>query len=547
MHKTCAQCQSSFEITDADLVFYEKMNVPPPTLCPECRQQRRLAFRNFRHLYNRKCSLSGKQIISMYQADTVFSVYDQEVWWSDQWNGSSYGMDFNFQKSFFEQYQTLLQQVPRFAIQNVLSENSKYSNIVRSSKNCYLTFGCIGSQDCYYGHIVWQSDHCIDSLYVLECEFAYECTDCIRCYQVRYSQDCADCHDSAFLFDCTNCSNCFGCVGLRNKEYHIFNQPYSKDEYVKKMAQFDFTQQDQISTVKKMLGALVQKHPHRYMHSTNIENCTGDYLYNCQNVQDSFDIKNSQDIKFAFTMQNSKDCYDMTFNGVSAEQSYECLSVEGYKLRFCHLCLNQSSSLTYCDSCFGCQDCFGCVGLKKQKYCILNKQYSKDEYEKLTKKIIEHMKATGEWGEFFSVKLSPFAYNETMAQEYFPLSIDQAATFGMNWKEEDLSSRYQGTAVFVPGNIEEVPDSITKEILTCENCSKNYKIIPQELRFYRDMKLPIPRTCFECRHNTRMALRNPRKLWDRTCMKCTAPIKTSYAPDRKELVYCEKCYQETVY
>jgi hypothetical protein len=34
--------------------------------------------------------------------------------------------------------------------------------------------------------------------------------------------------------------NCVGCVNLRNKQYHIFNKPYSKEEYAKKLVDFDF-------------------------------------------------------------------------------------------------------------------------------------------------------------------------------------------------------------------------------------------------------------------------------------------------------------------
>ncbi len=523
------------------------MNVPSPTLCPECRQQRRLCFRNFRHLYNRKCDLTGKQIISMYDADTPFPVYDLEVWWSDQWDGLDYGMEFDFQKPFFDQYKRLLYRVPKFAVQNIQSENSKYSNIVMNSRNCYLTFGCVSSRDCYYGHIVWQSENCMESLYALSCELTYECVDCTKCYHVMYSQDCENCTDSAFLMDCKGCKDCFGCVGLRNKQYHIFNQPHSKEEYFKKLALFDFSRKEHRMKIQNFLRDLLMRHPHLYMHGINNENSTGDHLYNCKNVLYSFDVKNSRDIKFAFTMQNCKDSYDMTFNGVPAELSYECLSVQGYAIKFSHLCLNDNTNLTYCDTCFGCQDCFGCVGLKKRQYCILNKQYTKEAYEELVPKIIEHMKKNGEWGEFFPVQLSPFAYNETMAQEYFPLTKERAIQFGMLWKEKDIESKYQGTPVSIPENIQEVTDSITKEILTCEHCNRNYKIIAQELKFYREMKLPIPRFCFECRHTKRMSLRTPRKLWDRTCMQCNAPIKTSYAPDRPEIVYCEKCYQKTVY
>jgi hypothetical protein len=36
------------------------------------------------------------------------------------------------------------------------------------------------------------------------------------------------------------------------------------------------------------------------------------------------------------------------------------------------------------------------------------------------------MQETGERGEFFHRNLSPFGYNETVANEYFPLSKEEA-------------------------------------------------------------------------------------------------------------------------
>jgi len=40
---------------------------------------------------------------------------------------------------------------------------------------------------------------------------------------------------------------------------------------------------------------------------------------------------------------------------------------------------------------------------------------------------------------------------------------------------------------------------------------------------------------------------NPMQIYDRQCDKCGVEIKTSYAPDRPEIIYCEKCYQQEVY
>lgn len=55
------------------------------------------------------------------------------------------------------------------------------------------------------------------------------------------------------------------------------------------------------------------------------------------------------------------------------------------------------SDAYYCDSCHNSEYLFGCIGLKRSKYCVLNKQYSKEEYEALVPRIIEHMKKAGEW------------------------------------------------------------------------------------------------------------------------------------------------------
>jgi hypothetical protein len=62
------------------------------------------------------------------------------------------------------------------------------------------------------------------------------------------------------------------------------------------------------------------------------------------------------------------------------------------------------------------------------------------------------------------------------------------------------------------------------------------------------MNIPLPRYCPNCRHHERLKNRNPLKLYKRTCMKegCDVEFETTYAPERKEIVYCEKCYQNEV-
>jgi len=154
------------------------------------------------------------------------------------------------------------------------------------------------------------------------------------------------------------------------------------------------------------------------------------------------------------------------------------------------------------------------------------------------------MKKTGEWGQFFPPEMSPFGYNETMAQSYLPLDRAAVEQRGWTWREETARARYDGPAVTIPSRIEEVDDSICDKILTCSVTGKNFRIQKAELKFLKKMNLPLPRVCPEERRRLRMTRRNPRQLFDRTCAECGTKIMTTFAPDRPERVLCERCFQK---
>ena len=119
----------------------------------------------------------------------------------------------------------------------------------------------------------------------------------------------------------------------------------------------------------------------------------------------------------------------------------------------------------------------------------------------------------------------------------------------MRWEEDIQKTEGRETMKLeeIPDNIQDVADSITQEVLSCTSCNRNYKITEQELVFYKKINIPVPRKCFYCRHQDRIVRRGPYKFWDRKCAKCEKGITTNYSPDRPEIVYCEKCYQQEVY
>jgi hypothetical protein len=178
---------------------------------------------------------------------------------------------------------------------------------------------------------------------------------------------------------------------------------------------------------------------------------------------------------------------------------------------------------------------------------VFNQQYTKEEYEILVPKIMEHMRKTKEWGEFFPTTTSTFAYNETIAQRYYPLTKEEVLAQGWLWLDEiEKKDRKVIAAVEIADSIDDVTDDICTKILQCHSSGKPYKIIPQELKLYRLLHVPLPRQCFFERNKKRHDQRNPRVMYDRTCAKCDVAIRTTYAPSRLEIVYCEKCYVETV-
>ncbi len=544
MKKICAVSGKEFEITSEDLKFYEKMGVPVPTLCPEERERRRLLFRNERSLYRRKCDSSGRMMISVYSSDVPFPVFHITEWQKDHWNPQDYGQDFDFSRPFFEQYKELYDKVPRYNafIDPLLDQNAEYTNCASESKNCYLISQAEKNEDCMYSRGINNSRDCVDCLRVDRCELCYEGTDLMGCYNTIYSTDCSDCSDCSFSTNLRGCKNCVGCHGLVQKEYYVFNKPVSKEEYEQMKLS--------VEEIREKNKKIYLETPKRYLREIQCENCLGDHIQKCKNSREVFDCRDLEDCAYCYEVLNgAKDSYDFSMFGLNCERLYECVGC-GYNVfncLFCVHCWQNVSDLMYCQDCFpSVKNCFGCVGLKKAEYCILNKQYTKEEYFVLRDKIIEHMKKTGEWGEFFPASISIYGYNETNAQFFYPLTKEEALSKGYKWKEKEETTRYDGPIYELKGDISDIGDDICKQILQCECCQKHYRIQKAELSFYRKMNLPVPRKCPDCRHQNRMALRNPRKLWERKCDNCSMDIQTTFSPERPEKVYCESCYLKEV-
>lgn len=575
----CQVCKTDFRIDPQDLMFLQSFKAPAPRLCPDCMLVQRLAFRNERTIYKRKCDAPGhtEEMLSCYAPGVDVPVYDIKFWFGDGWDAMAPGKDYDFSKPFFEQFKELSKKLPWPSLFNWNGINSDYCNFTTDNKNCYLVFGGDFNEDCAYSTFNFHSREVLDTYFVGKCELCYELTDSDGCYRVRFGRYAENCTDSMFLYDCVGCNNCVGCVGLRNKSYHIFNRQYSKEDYRAELSKMALNTRNGLGTAKKRFEELCLEFPHRYANIFKSANSTGDNIVNGKNVRNSFEITGPAENLSHVLLGglNLKDAIFSDHMGHSVELVYDCMGIFENCNKVTHSVLTSSTrNADYSWLCRGCSDIFGCINLRNKQYCILNKQYTKEEYEALLPRIVRHMDEmpyvaptghTYRYGDFLPPDLSPFGYNETIASEYMPLDRAAAEAKGFGWREPE-KKEYEFTvqAKDLPGSITEVDDAILNETIGCahggncdHHCTVAFRLIPSELAFYRKLDLPLPQLCHSCRHYERTSTRNPLKLWRRKCAcrkdrhfhpagPCPNEFETPYAPARPEIVYCEQCYNSEV-
>lgn len=545
MQKICQASGQTFTVSSQLQKFLAKHDLPLPTECPQQMWRRQMAWKNERSLYRRKCDATGKSIISVYSPDKPFKVYEPDFWWSDGWDPLSYGRDFDFTRPFFPQFDELYQAVPKLSLESLENENCNFTNLTNWNKDCYMIFEADQNQRAYYSCYLSQNKDCVDCFRTYESEKVYECKHCEWCYNSAFLDNCTRCRDSYFLQNCKECKNCFGCVNLKHKQYYWLNQPLEKTEYERRLASLDLSSCQNLISLKTNFEKHAQKFPNPAVYGRNIENSSGSHLRGVNNCQHSFYTEESEDCSYVIQAHQAKDCHCSNSPILGAEVVYNCYGAgAGASHLFSSWGVGRNSSnifhSVWCIN--NCQNLLGCNGIRQKQNCILNKAYTKHEYEVLFERIKNHMKETGEWGQFFPLKIAPYAYNETVAQDWFPLTKKETLAQGLRWHEAEQKTVYQAEKLTPPDQLEDLTDDAWKHIYTCRECTANFRLIKPEIEFYRTQNLPAPDRCFECRQCEREAGSYLKELHDRRCDRCQKSVESIFAPEHESLVWCEDCY-----
>jgi len=131
------------------------------------------------------------------------------------------------------------------------------------------------------------------------------------------------------------------------------------------------------------------------------------------------------------------------------------------------------------------------------KHCIFNKQYTPEEYETKKNQIIEHMKKTEEWGEYFPGYFAPNPYDESWSAFYFPLTKQQQESAGYRCGDnlERKNDNFLDPST-IPTDPNEAEDSILENNYWDPVALRPFKIAGGDVNFCRKLEVALPHSYY---------------------------------------------------
>lgn len=297
---------------------------------------------------------------------------------------------------FLKELQRLinLQPKPQVHVNNV--DNCIDCNYVFDSKNLFSCFDVAQSEDSMYLFDSFMSVKCMDCDYAGEAQLCYESIDPYKCYNCNYVDNCARLRDSSYCYGCWGGNNLFGCSNLRDKSFCIFNRQFTEQQYFEEIKKYE-----NLPAEKNMelLAEVRKRFPRTQTIEARNENSNyGNYVYDSKNCYMAFDAARSEGCLYVYDSFDNKTCVDMTY-GFLDELSYQNVDTNKiFNADYLVYSFNCSES-SYLFNCSDVKNSLGCVGVKHKQYCILNRQFTQEEYEKISAEILNELRTTNPgWG-----------------------------------------------------------------------------------------------------------------------------------------------------
>jgi|SRR3989338_235359 len=292
-------------------------------------------------------------------------------------------------EAFFKELKRLINSQPKNPSHILNSENCEYGDQIYYSKNLFNAFDCSNCADSTYIYDSYMCVNCMDCDYGVESELCYESVDPYKSFNCEYLENCSNMRDSSYCYASIDCHDVFGCVHLNSKSFCIFNRQLTEGEYREAVKKFNVLPSEKIL---EMLEELKKRYPYTQTNDAHNENSAyGNYIYFNKNCYLCFDATRNQDSAYLYDSHRNTTCFDFTYS-IDGELCYEVVDSA-----HCFNC-NYSVFSGYCQdssylfNCANVKNSLGCVGISHKEYCILNRQFNKQEYDKISRRILEDLK-----------------------------------------------------------------------------------------------------------------------------------------------------------
>ena len=285
---------------------------------------------------------------------------------------------------------------------------------------------------------------------------------------------------------------------------------------------------------------------HRENFNLRTTNSTGNYLTDCDKCVNCFSWEKSQNCRNHIRGTDSKDSIDQTFSWQNEGSGNNSGVFGGFQIK--HSSWSDGRYSEYLDNCVEVEYCFGCVGIRNKKYCILNKQYTKEEYEKLKAQIVSDMEKKGEYGEFLPYSMGTGYYNLSNGMIYFPnTSKEEILRNGGYWLDQDLSLPDGMSTSDLPDSITDTKEDISLQALICPETGYRFNISSDEYKFHKRKNFALPRLHFDLRIMKRIKKMSILRSYPYKCFYCQKDILAYYPPEWDyQKIACEECYKQNI-
>lgn len=293
-------------------------------------------------------------------------------------------------EAFFKELNRIIASLPKSPTKVVGSEECDFGDNLYYCKNLYSSFDSSNCTDSMYLYDSYMTATCIDCDYAVESELCYESVDPYKCFNCNYIEYCANLRDSMYCYSCTGGNDLFGCVNLQNKSFCIFNRQLTEEEYKIKVEKYKKLPAEK---VLQMLEELKQKFPITQTNGGHNENTEyGNYIHYDKNCYMCFDAAQDENCAYVYDTFYCKNTIDATYAGQNVDLSYEAVSSASIFNSNYVVWSKSCTDSSYLISCFNVKNSLGCVFLTNKEYCILNRQYSKEDYEKISSQILAELR-----------------------------------------------------------------------------------------------------------------------------------------------------------